>query len=200
MQNTRQRILQYLEKNRQATAPELSQVLDLTQANIRHHLGLLEKDGKIEVIGEAPASGRGRPKLIYMATRSEQAGGLDVLTSLLLQHSLEGNTQRQQNNFLSGIADRMAGNTSKQGSVTIRLSDAIQVLNEYHYKAHWEAHSDAPYIFLGHCPFSEIITQHPELCQMDKYLLENLTNEEVVQLDKQTRSPQGPKYCRFVIR
>ena len=69
MQNTRQRILQYLEKNSQATAPELSQVLDLTQANIRHHLGVLENDGKIEVIGETPASGRGRPTLVFMAAR-----------------------------------------------------------------------------------------------------------------------------------
>ena len=200
MQTTRQRILVYLEKNRQATAPELSQVLDLTQANIRHHLGVLEKDGKIEAIGETPASGRGRPTLIYMAARGEQASALDVLTSVLLQHSQEGRTSKQQHAFLSRIAQKMAGTTSGHGSITIRLSSAIQYLNEYHYKAHWEAHADAPHIFLGHCPFAEIITQHPELCLMDKFLLEYLTNEEIDQLEKQTRTPQGPGYCRFVIK
>lgn len=200
MQTTRQRILQYLEKNRQATAPELSQVLDLTQANIRHHLNVLERDGKIEVVGETPTSGRGRPTLIYMAARSEQASALDVLSSILLQHSQESATPRHQKAFLSGIAQRLAGGAPTGGSITIRLSSAIQYLNEYHYKAHWEAHADAPHIFLGHCPFAKIITQHPELCRMDKYLLEQLTNEEVEQLDKQTRTPQGPNYCRFVIK
>lgn len=200
MQTTRQRILQYLEKNRQATAPELSQVLDLTQANIRHHLSVLEKDGKIEVVGETPASGRGRPTLIYMAARSEQAGALDVLTSILLQDAQVNATARKQQAFLSAIAKKIAGSASTPGSITIKLSSAIQHLNEYHYKSHWEAHADAPHIFLGQCPFAEIITQHPELCQMDKFLLEHLINEKVEQLEKQTRTPKGPNYCRFVIK
>ena len=198
MQTTRQRILQYLDKNRQSTAAELSQVLDLTQANIRHHLNVLEQDGRIEVVGEIPASGRGRPTLIYMASRDEQDNSLDVLSSLLLVQAQAGTSQGQQNRFLHDLAKLLAASAPSSGSITVRLSNATQYLNDFHYKAHWEAHADAPHIFFAQCPFSQIITQHPELCKMDKYLLENLTGERVEQLEKQTRSPQGPSYCCFV--
>jgi predicted ArsR family transcriptional regulator len=199
MQTTRQRILQYLEKNRQASAAELSQVLNLTQANIRHHLTVLEQDGRIEAVGEIPAGGRGRPTLIYMAARGEQSNALDVLSSLLLQQAQSDASPHQQQEILEELAKRLAGSALETGSITLRLSRATQYLNEYHYKAHWEAHADAPYVFLNQCPFAQIITQHPELCQMDKYLLQHLTGMQVEQVDKQTRRPQGPEYCRFII-
>jgi predicted ArsR family transcriptional regulator len=200
MQSTRLRILEYLERNRQATAPELSQVLDLTQANIRHHLDVLERDGKIEAVGEVASGGRGRPTTIYMTARAEQRNALEVLASLLLHLGQDGLPARRQEVFLKGLADRLAGNAQQAGSLTIRLSTATQYLNDFHYKAHWEAHADAPQIFLGHCPYGQIITQHPELCRMDELLLERLTGEKLVQLEKQTRSPEGPSYCRFVIK
>lgn len=200
MQTTRQRILQYLEKNRQATTTELSQVLDLTQANIRHHLNVLEEDGKVEAVGEIPAGGRGRPTVIYMTSRGEQSHALDLLTSLLLLMGQEHTNPQQQQAFLSRLAKSFASNEPQAGSMTLRLSNATQYLNEFHYKAHWEAHASAPHILFGQCPFSQIITQHPELCQMDKYLLEHLTGEEVEQLEKQTRAPLGPDYCKFVLK
>jgi predicted ArsR family transcriptional regulator len=192
--------MQYLEKNRQASAPELGQTLNLTQANIRHHLDVLERDGKIEVVGELPSRGRGRPTLVYMAARTEQADGLDLLSSLLLRQSMEKRSPRKQENLLSDLAARLGGSAAPEGSITIRLSSATQYLNDLHYRAHWEAHADAPHIFLGHCPYAQITTQHPELCTMDKYLLEHLTGEEVELVEKQTRSPGGPNYCRFRIK
>lgn len=200
MQTTRQRILAYLEKNRQATAPELSQVLNLTQANIRHHLEVLERDGKVEVVGEAPTGGRGRPTMVYMASRSEQTNALDVLSSLLLQHALENASPRQQAACLEDLASKLAGHGAREGSITIRLSSATQYLNDFFYKAHWEAHADAPFIFLGHCPYAQIVTQHPELCKMDQLLIEKLTGEKVELIEKQSRSLDGPGYCKFVIK
>jgi predicted ArsR family transcriptional regulator len=199
MQTTRQNILSYLEKHRQATAPELAQVLDLTSANIRHHLDILAQDGKVEVIGETPVGGRGRPTMVYMVARTEQANALDTLSSLLLRHVLDNLSEKKQTARLSDLADRFAGNVVPGGSITIRLSTATRYLNDFHYKAHWEAHADAPYIFLGNCPFSQIITQHPELCQMDQLLIERLTGERCIHVEKQSRSLDGPGSCRFKI-
>lgn len=199
MQSTRQRILQYLAKNQQGTAPQLSQVLDLTQANIRYHLDVLEQAGKIEIVGETNSEGRGRPSSIYMLARLEQKNSLDILSSLLLQ-SLAQLPLKRQHAFLSDLAHRLVGATSSAGSITIRLSNATQHLNGFHYKAHWEAHADAPQIFFNQCPYAPIITQHPELCLMDQYILENLTGEKIEQIEKQARSPQGPTHCRFVIK
>ena len=193
MQTTRQRILQYLKLNRQATAPELSRVLTLTQANIRHHLGVLEDEGHVEVIGQTTNSTRGRPTYIYMLTKSAQSDGLDTLASALLAEGASSGSEAQKQKFLRRAAERIAGtHPQEQKSITIQLSQAVQRLNDLDYKAHWEAHAEAPHIFLGICPYAKIIQRHPELCQMDADLIEHLTGREFTQVEKISRRQDGP--------
>ncbi|MGD2028066.1 MAG: helix-turn-helix domain-containing protein [Anaerolineales bacterium] len=200
MQTTRQRILQYLNLNRQATAPELSRVLTLTQANIRHHLGVLEEEGHVEVIGQTTHSTRGRPTYIYMLTKSAQTDGLDILASALLAEGAGGGSDAQKQKFLRKTAQRIAGtDPQEQKSITIQLSQAVQRLNDLDYKAHWEAHAESPHIFLGICPYAKIIQRHPELCRMDAALIKHLTGREFTQVEKISRRQDGPTHCRFVL-
>lgn len=201
MQTTRQRIIQYLKLHRQATSPELSRVLDLTQANIRHHLGVLEEEGYVEVIGQTTNSTRGRPTYIYMLTKSAQSDGLDTLSSALLAEGLDAISQTKKRKFLENTAKRIAGTSPKtQKSITIQLSQAVQRLNELNYNAHWEAHAEGPHIFLGICPYAKIIQRYPELCQMDAALIEHLTGQEFTQVEKISRRQDGPPHCRFVLK
>jgi predicted ArsR family transcriptional regulator len=72
-------------------------------------------------------------------------------------------------------------------------------LNELEYQARWEAHARSPRIILGNCPYKGIIEEHPELCQMDVYLLENLTGEKAAQLSKLEKTPQGLPVCAFAV-
>ena len=201
MQNTRQRIISYLKNHHQATAPELSQFLNMTRANIRHHLDVLYRDGYIEVIGQTKAAGRGRPTHIYMLAKSVQDNALDQLASALLVEIRDNKNVRQQRHKLNKIARNLAGNLPDSNkSITIQLSKAVQRLNDLNYKAHWEAHASAPQIFLGRCPFAQIINRHPELCQMDTEMLNHLTGAEFVQIEKISRSQQGPAHCRFILK
>lgn len=201
MQNTRQRILNYLINHHQATAPELGLILNQTQANIRHHLNILEKDGHIEVIGQTSHIGRGRPTHIYMLTKSAQDSALDELSSAMLRAMQAGNSQAQNRKILRKIAIHLAGTpTGTKKSITIQLSKAVQRLNDMNYKAHWEAHASAPQIIFGRCPYAQIISRHPELCQMDAYMLHHLTDVEFIQVEKISRTRQGPIHCRFILR
>lgn len=201
MQNTRQRIISYLKNNHQATAPELSLFLNMTQANIRHHLDVLHRDGYIEVIGHNKASGRGRPTHVFMLSKNAQDNALDQLASALLWEIRDNKNAKQKQQKLNKIAKNLAGSQSETNkSITIRLGKAVQRLNDLNYKAHWEAHASAPHIFLGRCPFAQIINRHPELCQMDTEILKNLTGVEFVQLEKISRSQQGPIHCRFILK
>jgi predicted ArsR family transcriptional regulator len=201
MQNTRQRILNYLKNNQQATAPEISLILDLTQANIRHHLNVLEKDGYIEVIGQTKETRRGRPTHIYMLSKAAQDNTLDELASALLKEIRDERTASQRHRKLRTIARSMAGlHPIPNKSITIQLSRAVQRLNDLNYNAHWEAHASAPQVFLGHCPFAQIINQHPEICQLDSEILRHLTGTEFIQVEKISRSQQGPMHCRFVLK
>ena len=201
MQNTRQRIISYLKNNHQATAPELSLFLNLTQANIRHHLDVLHRDGYIEVIGQNKASGRGRPTLIFMLTKSAQDNALDQLASALLGEIQDNKNDKQKRQKLSKIARNLAGlDPAPNKSITIQLSQAVQRLNDLNYKAHWEAHASAPQIFLGRCPFAQILNRHPELCLMDAEMLKHLTGAEFIQIEKISRTQHGPMHCRFILK
>ena len=52
-------------------------------------------------------------------------------------------------------------------------------------------------IIFEHCPYTSIIDLHPELCQMDAYILKNLLGKEVIQIEKTSRNPGEPKHCIF---
>lgn len=201
MQNTRQRILQYLRIHRQATAPELSLTFDLTQANIRHHLTILEKTGQVEVIGQSPSDQPGRPSHVYMLTRTAQDNALDELASALLVDALSGKSAGQRRKKLAATARQLAGMAHDPNrSTVIRLGSAVQRLNDLNYNAHWEAHPDSPHILLGRCPYAQILNRHPELCEMDAELIQILTGENFEQVEKISRSQSGPAHCRFCVK
>ncbi|MGD8458288.1 MAG: ArsR family transcriptional regulator [Anaerolineales bacterium] len=200
MQNTRNNIMDFLEANNQATTVELSQVLSMTQANIRHHLSILIDEGKVEVIGQNQADGRGRPTFLYMPTRQAQPHSLDILLNILLEDILLLGSAKQRERKIRRLAERLSlSNIDNNKSITIRLGACVRHLNKLHYQAHWEARQDFPIIIFGRCPYAPVIDQYPALCTMDKYVLEISLKREVKQSIKITRLPQGPKNCQFII-
>ncbi len=200
MQNTRQRILDFLDDNYQATALELSHVFDMTPANVRHHLNVLEVDNKIEVVGRSEADGRGRPNLIYMPTKQSQEKGLVNLSTALINTITDHRSKKQKEIQLKKLASQLgAKESSNDQSITLRLGTAVQRLNELGYKSHWEAHSDSPRIYLGNCPYPELADQKTDLCEMDTYLIEDLLDTEVKMLDKCSRNPGDSNHCIFKV-
>jgi predicted ArsR family transcriptional regulator len=201
MQTTRQRIMDYLEENHTATAPELSRVFAMTVANVRHHLSVLGEMGMVEVVGQEEAGGRGRPTHIYMSTRTAQEHNLDMLAGALLAEFIGRDSPQQQTARLRSLAQRLSADMGvTTGAIPRRLLAAVHRLNSLHYKAHWEAHADAPHVILGRCPYAAIITDHPELCQMDAYLIEELVGIPAHQLEKLIHTPDGPPHCVFALR
>lgn len=194
--STRQRILEILLTRQPVTADELANVLHLTPANIRHHLGKLERDGRVIAVGERPPRGRGRPpRMFALSVRGE---GTDRLAGRLLDQALDALAPDQRADFLRALALRLGGTIEGGPHITQRLGAAIRRLNELEYQARWEAHALAPRVILGNCPYAAIIAEHPELCQMDAHLLENLLGQPVAQTAKLERNLQGLPVCVFV--
>jgi predicted ArsR family transcriptional regulator len=88
VKTARQRILEYIRNHRAATVAELSLVLQTSPSNIRHHLSILQEQGAIEVIGERPADGKGRPMKVFALAERYLGNNLDLLTSALLEDTL----------------------------------------------------------------------------------------------------------------
>lgn len=200
MQTTRKRILDYLNTNHNASALELSRAFRMTSANLRHHLRVLQHNGEIELVGQDAPDGRGRPSLRYIITNQAQDHSLGDLASALFEQIIGTRASKQRTKRLTQIADRLAGTPNlKGGSITQRLTAAVERLNELRYRAHWEAHTGGAQMILGQCPYAAIINKHPELCQMDAHLLAGMLGEAVTQTTKIDRSLEGVAACVFVV-
>ena len=194
MQETRQCILDYLRTNHQATPGELSRSQQVTAANIRHHLGILLADGLVVVVGQTPPTGRGRPRQLYALNLSAQTNNLAQLTSALLECIAP-----DQEEILRMVARTLAGESlALHPNPTQRLYQTVQRLNALNYNARWEARAGGPRVMLEHCPYAPILDQHPELCQMDGYLVAGLTGLDVLQTARMEQGVKGLKSCVFV--
>jgi predicted ArsR family transcriptional regulator len=201
MSLTQQKIYQYLEQHSAASASELGTAFGMTTANIRHHLTLMIEDGTLEAFHKAPTS-RGRPLYLYRLSPKSQANNLAVLAQALLLEFLTSARPEDLPGAMRTLEGRLleigkAGSPLPQASthLTLRLSGAVQFLKPWHYQARWEAHANGPRLMLAHCPYAALLPQHPELCQMDAFLLEGLLGAAVSQTASQRL---GAPVCLFI--
>lgn len=199
MKSTRHRLLDYLGSKQIATSTELSRLLNVTSANVRHHLNLLLKEGLIQITGEKQPQGPGRPAKVYGLSPKQKQDNLVLLIEALMQVLTCENSPRGRSKKIRRIAEYIRGPAKSIGNLTQRLYQAINRLNELNYQARWEAHQQAPRIILGNCPYAAIVNNHPEICQIDKYLLESLLIMPVEQESKLIRDDREYTYCLFNI-
>jgi len=197
---TRDRILEYLRLSPNSTVEELSRSLNLTRADIRYHLNALLSGGLVVQMPLTPhlaGNPRGRPAKTYQLSATARADSLAHLSHVLLTII---HTADFAENGLQALADRLfpeAGLHSLQPQLSQRLNEVIQMINQHPYQARWEAHAAGPLVFFHNCPFAAIIRQHPELCQVDRLSLENLTAMSARQTKKIDLDGPGSSFCIF---
>lgn len=208
MKTVRQRILEFIQSHRAVTAIEVSQAFRMTEANARHHLNILMKQGTILVIDQKASSGRGRPARVFAISKQLLGDNLDLLTNVLLHLVASNSSNNPKEHILEEIARRMAEkmtandyDSSQTGplssSFTRKLNRLTLILNQCSYESRWEAHKDAPHLILNHCPYAAILIDHPEICLIDANLIQNILGSSVVQTAKLLRDSTGLQHCIF---
>jgi predicted ArsR family transcriptional regulator len=216
MKTTRQRILEYIRVQRVATALEIGRTLQMTGANARHHLGILQIEGLISQVGTRPASGKGRPHKLYSLAEPILGHNLDQLARALLEMWVDDLPSEERTEFYARLAQKLLTNTAtgQAGTgarssderrlagthPTQRLNQAVALLNELHYVARWEAHALGPRIWLGHCPYLALLPDHPEICQFDGNFLGGLVGAGVTQTARRSRDARGNIHCLFLVK
>jgi predicted ArsR family transcriptional regulator len=201
MKPVRQRILDHIREHRAATSTELSRVLNLTNADVRHHLSQLRKQGSISASGHRLTHQRGRPATLYTISASSSRNNLGLLSCALLAEVSSHYLPEKYHLFLRNIASRLTNNFEGETlNLTRRIYLAIEYLKNLNYDASWEAHSRSPRLILGHCPFATILDQHPEMCLFDSYLLEFLLGQPLKQVEKLSIVSRDLPYCVFILR
>ncbi len=200
MKTSRQRIYEYICAQRAVTIGELSAALRSSEANIRHHLGILQEQKLVAVIGERPVGGKGRPAQIFGPSAQSLGDNLDLLADVLLDEIEAELPEEARQRLLERAAGRL-GQAVQAGQLlepaSLRLIQAVQRLNQRHYQARWEARPDGPRIILGHCPFAAVIDRHPWLCAVDARLLEQLQGRPARQIERLAPDGQGARQCVF---
>ncbi|RPI80547.1 MAG: ArsR family transcriptional regulator [Chloroflexi bacterium] len=199
MKTTRQHILDYLEIKQAASPVDIARALHLTAANIRHHLSILNEEGVVDVIDQRPAARKGRPSQVYALRRQVFTHNLDTLSSALLVEIYLLLPPEERSVFLKRLARRLISE-NRQTNPSQRLVHSVSCLNKMNYQARWEARADAPRVILGHCPYASILPEHPELCQMDAFMLEEMLGQPVLQTARLEKTPQGFRQCVFTMR
>lgn len=208
MKTSRQRLFEYIQTHKVVTVEDLSRALQMTRANARHHLAILRDQGVVDLIGQRPSTGKGRPAQLYSLSEQSQQHNLDRLVSALLLELLSAQSEVSQDLSMRNLAKRMLKEQSSREvlvnpssavnpNLTQRLYAAVRRLNEFNYQARWEAHSEAPMLILEHCPYTMILTEHPEMCRFDELLIAEMVGNETTQIAKLQADRRGAVHCMF---
>jgi predicted ArsR family transcriptional regulator len=214
MKTVRQQVLEYLETHRVASAEEVAQAFKMSGANARYHLAVLIDEGAVEISGVSQDGNLGRPRQRYSPTRQTHRHNLDRLANALLAEKQTTPTSDEQAHWLERLAkqilafddiEREKGASLQAGSsgpihLAQRLAQVVRRLNHMNYNARWEAHAQAPRVIFSHCPYLSIISEHPELCQMDSLLLQEALGLPVSQQVKLGKDAHGLPYCMFQVQ
>lgn len=192
-------ILQYLQRNNTATVKELAALLGVSTTAVRDHLVHLQAEQLVDV--RAERHGPGRPRLVYTLSEKAQArfpkqydrlinGLLRELIALEGPDKLDALLERVSRRLANEYVDHMAGT-----GIEARLGELSQLLEQRGVPAEVVEAGDGLRLFA--CPFYEIAYDHPEVCSMERQMIEYVLGEK---LDVASSIREGGHACAFVVR
>jgi len=176
MQSTRTEILDYLTSHPSSSAAEMGRFLEMTPANIRYHLTILENEGLVQVSDQRSGGYAGRPILLYNLTSKTLGNNILNLMGVMLKTLGESSEYRTMLEIITSLI--LEDFQSKPGNLISTYNQAVAFLNEHHYHASWKATPDGPQIELRHCPYRDLAQTHPQLCQIDERVLSSVFKTE----------------------
>ena len=196
--STRGRILDLI-RSGMTTVDELARQLDLTGNAVRAHLSTLERDRLVEQFGTQ--RGTRKPHFSYRLT-DEAEELFPKAYQALLRHLLHVLKLRLEpdllGEILGDVARMLSANlpSGKADSAEGAARSAVAVLGELGGSARVEQNDDKLFIRSNAgCPFSDLVTEHPEICRLADALLTEITGQEVHEHCNRGARPQ----CTFEI-
>jgi predicted ArsR family transcriptional regulator len=199
--STRRSILQMLRRNGEMTALELSEQLQVGAVGVRQHLGLLERDGLVQISGLRRSVGR--PANLYSLTNAAQERfprnydrlALDLLAQVADQGGPEAVTQllvgRRIKQF-DELAPAFDGKSCRD-----RIAILAAMLVQQGYMCEWEETADGAYLLTEYnCPLDCVARRCNQLCVQEHLLYTELLAAPVIQ--EQTIA-EGGVCCRYRI-
>jgi predicted ArsR family transcriptional regulator len=205
---TRRHIYLFARERDGVTATEVAVEFSLHPNVARHHLDKLAAGGYLEVTLDHAAPGAGRPAKHYRPSARETDVPMpprpnDLVINLLVRaldtlgpEQADRLAEEVGEEYGRALADQMAPGDS-QRSLRAAMSAVADALTAHGFAARAEDHDATTWVVREHCPFGELVLEHPVLCAVDrgmvKGLLARLCGVEIpVQLSSRAR---GDRSC-----
>ena len=183
--STRRQIYLFAREAGGVTAGEVARQFALHPNVARHHLDKLAAGGYLEVSIDHPSTGAGRPSKRYRtstrATELSVAPRPDALVVTLLVRSLalidpvvaEQMAEEVGEEYGRSLAAQMAPGDSQRSMRTAILAVA-DALTAHGFAAHAETRDTVTSVVRDHCPFGELVVEHPFLCAVDRGMVQGM--------------------------
>lgn len=198
----RERVMAQLLLAPNASAARIAQALGMTSPAVRHHLKVLCLEGVAISKGSTRSGRRGRPTKLYRIADALIGDNLAMVSDSLLQAWSRRSGPSSREDVVPVLARALVKRLALPAvgtSPSAKLKSLCDQLSAAHYEARWEAGAGGPRIILGHCPYTEIIQAHPELCRMDARALGEILGMTAVQTAKIDSSTPLASRCVFLL-
>ena len=200
MKSTRDKILNTLLTQRQATIKQLSEVVGINGISVRHHLINLQAEGL--VTAEEQRHGVGRPAFVYRLTEK----GMEKfptnylkLTNYLLAELEESLSPEELEATFKRIGKKQAEestNIDKNLPIETQLEQLANQLASDRFMLSWKKEGDSIILQSDNCPYLHVGKEHPEICKIDETLFSEALGREV---KLETCMLRGDPRCTYKI-
>lgn len=200
MKSTREKILNTLLTQRQATIKQLSEVVGINGISVRHHLINLQAEGL--VTAEEQRRGVGRPAFVYRLTEK----GMErfptnylKLTNYLLTELEETLSPEELKATFERIGKKQAEestNIDKNQPIEAQLEQLANQLASDRFLLSWKKEGDSIILQSDNCPYLHVGKEHPEICKIDETLFSEALGREV---KLETCMLRGDPRCTYKI-
>jgi predicted ArsR family transcriptional regulator len=200
MKSTRDKILNTLLTQRQATIKQLSEVVGINGISVRHHLINLQAEGL--VTAEEQRHGVGRPAFVYRLTEK----GMErfptnylKLTNYLLTELEETLSPEEVEATFKRIGKKQAEestNIDKNQPIEAQLEQLANQLASDRFMLSWKKEGDSIILQSDNCPYLHVGKEHPEICKIDETLFSEALGREV---KLETCMLRGDPRCTYKI-
>jgi len=182
---TRRHVYLFCREADGATAAEVARKFALHPNVARHHLDKLAAGGYLEVTLDRAAPGAGRPSKRYRpssrATTVPIPSRPNELVINLLVRSLaslgpavaDQLAEEVGEEYGRALAAEMAPGES-QRSMRAAMSAVVDALTAQGFAARAESDNATTWVVREHCPFGEVVLEHPVLCAVDRGMVKGL--------------------------
>lgn len=195
---TQARVLRLLRRSRQSIT-SLADALDLTDNAVRLHIAALRHDGIVEDVGAQRDTG-GKPARLYGLTRAGEElfpKAYALVLGRLVDEIVRTQGRARAVELLRAVGAQAADGRSKRGTQNPRqrMESAAAVFRELGTDTEVERTADGWRLQGYGCPLSAVTSEHAEMCELGKALVEQVVGTAVMECCQRGDHPR----CGFAI-